>query len=242
MFESAPDTTADIAGKRPVLLIAAHGERGGGGRNERLKALAELTANNLPKHEVTYATIAGEPRLDDVLEDLRGRRISAYPFFMANGYFVDDVLTAKIAAVTDTFDVQAPLGVNPDFVSITARLLAEPLANGFSSVLIVAHGSSKDARSRLAAEDFSANLSNTLPGVEITCCYLEEPPFANDAVSAIDDRTIIVSLFAGDGLHAAGDLPEIMEKHRKTHLPVVTPASEIKEIARMIASGQVEHN
>ena len=46
----------------------------------------------------------------------------------------------------------------------------------------------------------------------VTTAYLEEPPFLQDMMGRLDGPTVVVGMFASDGLHAGEDLPEAMEE------------------------------
>ncbi len=219
----------------PLLLIAAHGERGGDMTNSRLLELTSLVAYTLDGADVKCGTIAGEPRIDDILSASGHRRVLAYPFFMANGYFVDEVLSRLLTGTGKQFEILPPLGVEQRLVDTTANLIRDLQSDLPEAILVVAHGSSKDNRSRIAAEVFAARLQDVLETSKVSCCFLEEEPFADKAISALKTGSVIVNLFAGDGLHGGGDLPEIINNCGMMDIPVVTPAAEIRQIAQMIA-------
>ena len=49
------------AAERPILLVAAHGERGGAGDNARLASIADAAGALLPGWDVRHGVLSGKP-------------------------------------------------------------------------------------------------------------------------------------------------------------------------------------
>ncbi len=222
---------------RPVLLIAAHGERGGEGTNRRLAGIASEVQKLLPQADVRHGVLSGEPSIASALSGIdRSVPLTVFPLFMSEGYFVTQKLPAVLKGLADTWRMLEALGTGDKLARATAaKLLALP-GEKPGSVLVVAHGSSKDDRSRKAAEAFAAHLTHATGGLPVDCCYLEEAPFAHDAVAMLDAGAALVSLFAGEGLHGGDDIPEILEKTGFPEDRVVSPAADIGLVAGIITS------
>lgn len=217
---------------RPVLLIAAHGERGGDGDNRRLLRIAGTVRARLPGHDVRAGVLAGEPSVETALADMADRDVVVAPLFMSTGYFVAEALPRRLAPLVREHRMLPPLGETPAFVHLAARLLGPRAGNG---LLIVAHGSTKDARSRNATEAFAARLGETVGVSAPPCAYLEEPPLADEAIAGSPDGAVIVALFAGAGLHGSTDLARLIEDSARSDLRVVTPAADVDGVAEIVA-------
>ena len=222
------------ATERPLLLVAAHGERGGAGDNARLTAIASQASELLPDWDVRHGVLSGEPAIEDVLAGTAGRAVHVWPFFMCRGYFTDVVLR-RLEDRGKTPVMLDALGETPAFAELTRQMIAEAAASASPAVLVIAHGSTKGTQSRKAAERFAGWLKETGAFAEVSCAFLEEPPFAADAIAAMPQGSAIVSLFAGDGLHGGHDLDEILAASGRSDLGVVTPASDTAAVARIAA-------
>ena len=181
--------------------------------------------------------LSGEPSIVSALAGLdRGAPLTVFPLFMSAGYFVTQKLPAVLKGLANTWRMLEALGTSDELAKATAGKLLELPGEKPGSVLVVAHGSSKDDRSRKAAEAFAAHLTRAMDGLPVACCYLEEARFAHDAVATLDARAALVSLFAGEGLHGGDDIPEILEKTGFPEDRVISPAADIGLVAQIIAS------
>lgn len=222
---------------RPVLLIAAHGERGGEGTNRRLAGIAASVQKLLPQADVRHGVLSGEPSIAFALAGLeRNAPLTVFPLFMSEGYFVTQKLPAVLKGLAGRWRLLPALGSGDELARATAENILRLPGEKPGSVLVVAHGSSKDDRSRKAAEAFAVHLSRATDGLPVTCCYLEEAPFAHDAVASLGKEAALVSLFAGEGLHGGDDIPEILEKTGFPVGRVISPAADIGLVAGIIAS------
>lgn len=218
---------------KPVLLIAAHGERGGEGTNRRLADIAAATARLLPGHDVRHGVLSGEPSLEHALGGSVGK-ITVFPLFMAQGYFVLDALPKRLEKLSVAWTTLPALGANTGFARLAGEAVLALSGPEVCEILVAAHGSTKDTRSRRATEEFAMRLALTCPKAVIRCAYLEEPPFVREAVAGLERHAIIISLFAGDGLHGGGDIPQILEETGFPASRVITPAAEVQLVARVI--------
>lgn len=221
--------------KRPLLIVAAHGERGGTGRNERLRAIARSTAAKLAHWDVACGVLSGSPSIEEAVAGAGSRPVAVWPFFLCGGYFVTTVLRAHLDAVLDNYAMLPEYGSDPALATTAHRMLTNLPGGMPRSVLVVAHGSAKGDQSRLSAVAFGWKLGRLIPEADIGHAFLEEPPFADQIIASLPDGAAIVSLFAGDGLHGSEDVPLILLENGRCDLHLVTPAAEIDAVAEMAA-------
>ncbi|MGQ0673406.1 MAG: CbiX/SirB N-terminal domain-containing protein [Hyphomicrobium sp.] len=218
------DAFRDVA-----VILAAHGDRAGATPNGRLLRLAATIRESGAFGLVTAGVLKGEPTIeqavsdaimtDDVIRERRTGRIVVYPLFMADGYFVRDVLPARIAAAgaSDRYLMLPPLGLDarlPDLIHADALAATHRtgLAADATRLLIVGHGSELGPASANATRAAASAVAGIGGFAETATAFLEEPPFL-DAVLADTRRSTVVSgFFSGDGLHAGEDVPEAIRK------------------------------
>ena len=219
------------------MLIAAHGERGGEGTNRRLAAIADAVTALLPDTDVRHGVLSGEPSFAQALSGLDPQsKVTVFPLFMSKGYFVSRKLPDTLAGLAGSITMLDPLGTGPELAQTAAAALRALPGGPAPHVLVIAHGSSKDDRSRRDAEAFAAGLSRRMHGCDVTCCFLEEQPFAGEAVATLQADAAIVSLFAGEGLHGGDDIPEILIRTGFPDSRIVTPAADVTAVAAIIAA------
>ena len=234
-------------GKRPALLIAAHGDIGGTARNATLRALAKTVRGRLADLPVACGVLNGEPSLKAAFAKLAGHQILVYPLFMSSGYYVENALPERLGLATKgnagsrDVTILPPLGLDPALPALIARRIrdaapANPYSADGTSVLVVAHGSARSPQSRLAAETFADSLGRHLKTGPIRTAYLEETPFAEDAVAALSARSVVVSFFAGEGSHGGEDVPKILADGGKNYVPVIGPVGADRQIAGLVVA------
>lgn len=223
------------ATERPLLLVAAHGERGGAGDNARLASIAAKAGSLLPGWDVRHGVLSGSPSIEEALADADGRAVHIWPFFMCRGYFTDIVLLGRLEALELEHIMLDVLGETRAFAELALKKILEDEVFLSPDVLVIAHGSTKGTQSRLAAEQFAARLTTAGSLANVSCAFLEEPPFADDAIAALPEGSVVVSLFAGDGLHGGHDLDRILAASGRGDLKVVTPAADTEAVARIVA-------
>lgn len=217
----------------PLLVLAAHGERGGAGDNARLRAMCRLAAGLLGgEATVRCGVLSGEPSLEGAVAGAGASPVSVYPVFMSEGFFVREKLPSRLAAAGVTARILPALGVDPGFAQACAERLRVLEGGAPHRVVVAAHGSSKDDRSRRATEAFAARLAAAL-GVPACCAFLEEEPFVDAAIRDLGDDGAIVSLFAGHGLHGGDDMDAIVAASRLPSARVLTPAADAALVARL---------
>ncbi len=152
-----------------------------------------------------------------------------YPLFMADGYFVNVAIPRQLANQDGrAVQVHTPLGLHPELPRLVANLALnaahdENTDPGTHELLLAAHGSKHEPASRLASEDMAAKLRALGIFAGVSVGFLEEAPFVADQLSAISRPVIVVGLFAGQGMHGAGDVPQAVRESGRADVILAPP-------------------
>ena len=237
----------EFGGKKPALLIAAHGNIGGLANNATLFALADTVGARLAGLPVACGVLNGAPAIETVIARFAGQRMLLYPLFMSGGYYLQEALPARLGVGTKgdaggrEVTILSPLGLDPALPALIARRVREAApANPYSvartKVLVIAHGSSKSPQSRIAAETFADGLRKCLKTMSVRTAYLEETPFAEDAVAALCARSVVINFFAGEGRHGGADVADFLSNAGKDYVPVIGPVGADPKIADIVVA------
>lgn len=232
LSRKAPATEDDTGSS---LLIVAHGECGGIGENRLPYALAKAVRERGYYATVDVGFIRAEPLVEDVGRNLPNAPVTVFPLFMSNGYYVRQAIPERLGINGDGCDtlkrpvsILQPVGLNATMPLIVARLATDTARRaGFriedTTLLLVAHGSSKDPASRNATTSVALALETIGQFRDIAIAYLEEPPFLEDQFKTIAGPVVAAGLFIGEGMHGKEDLPQAIEACGRADI-VVTPA------------------
>jgi sirohydrochlorin cobaltochelatase len=235
-----------IGGSSVGLLIAAHGERRPGACNDSVTRLAAAIPACSPLREVTIGFIKGVPTIAQGVRALGTSEIIVYPLFLSAGYFTRVRLPrlledAQEADMSRSIHILPPLGVDPSFGAlIIERLLATALGHRMppelTNVVLLAHGSTGDPASRGAAEQVAAQVRQRLIFRSVRIALLEEPPFLADAVGYASGPLLVFGLFAGEGMHGAGDAPNLVAALNRAGAVFAGTITGLPGIADLIAA------
>ena len=93
------------------------------------------------------------------------------------------------------------------------------------SVLLIGHGSAKNPGRTLCSRRHAATLEAKRRFGWVRVAYLEEPPFAADALANTRGHVVaVIGYLANEGMHATKDLPDLIATERDqrgTHWPPV---------------------
>jgi sirohydrochlorin cobaltochelatase len=205
-----------------ALLLAAHGERMKGADNRALVRLAAMLRERNLAHEVAIGFIKGTPSIGQSVQALAADNLIIYPVFMSDGYFtrvrLPQLLREALRPQSKRrFQVLPPLGLEPALSDLIARgLLAiareRALPPEETNMILLAHGSTTDPASRVAAEQIVQKMRGQAVFRSIGLALLEEAPHLSDVASAMTGALIVFGLFAGEGLHGAQDGPRLVEQ------------------------------
>ncbi|MDZ4761716.1 MAG: hypothetical protein SGJ21_11645 [Alphaproteobacteria bacterium] len=197
-----------MSGERPVILLAAHGERGGAANNARLAGLVEEIGALVPEADVGSVLVSVEGLVAATLDACGSRLVVCLPLLFSDGYFYSE-------RVKPHFDdglhrLGKPLAMWPGFAPFLADNLALRLISRSSDprVVLVAHGSKTSDRPADAARRVAAQMQARYGRVEVG--FLEQAPFAADVIRDVEAPYTAVGLFLGAGLHGADDFDRLV--------------------------------
>ncbi len=200
-----------------ALVLAAHGDRGGEAPNRTLLAHRDRLAATAAFRSVSAGVFRGDPSLTDALQAAdrsQASQILVFPMFMAAGYFTGTVLPSRIAeaGLCLPISILPPLGLDP---SLPPMMLKQAVAAATGAVLeprhsrllVVGHGSAGARASAKSTERVACWLRKTATFAYTETAFLEEEPFLATQLNGRHPPTVVFGFFAGDGLHAAEDVP-----------------------------------
>jgi len=202
------------------LLIVAHGERGGDASNA---GVAQLTATLRARQmaaEVRYGLIKGAPAIETALNAFSQPELLVFPLFLSEGYFAHFVLARRLEQAArvrqyGSLHVLPPLGRDMalgDLIAASAAVAAgkQGLVSRQTTLVLLAHGSSRNSASRLAAGRLARHIRDRGSFRSVRTAFLQEPPGLASVIETIRGPVVIVGLFTGHGLHGADDVNVMM--------------------------------
>ena len=208
-----------------ALLIVGHGSTVNPSSSAPTLAHAAAIQRRGVFADVACCFWKEEPSLRDALFFFRDPAISevyVVPNFISEGYFTRTVIPRELELTgpeTERRNGQVwkycePVG-NHD--SMTAHLLerAREIAPGIpeaeSSLLIVAHGTSLNDNSAVAAKQQAEKIRTLGRFADVLNVYMEEPPLVADWLNLTKTHNVVVvPFFISDGLHSYEDIPALL--------------------------------
>jgi sirohydrochlorin cobaltochelatase len=228
------------------LLIVAHGERGGTATNDNVLRLARSLAARGVVDEVGYGFIKGMPAVHSAMAALRGPEVIVYPLLLSDGYFTSVVLPRLLHEAMSrrqhlSVRILPPMGLDPGLAGlIVARASAVATLRGLdlrqTTLVLLAHGSTRDPASQRATERVACAVSKLARFGSVRRAFLDQPPMLSTVAAAARGPAVIVGLFAGEGRHGVDDVRALMEAHRRTDLHFAGNVASFPEIADLVAA------
>jgi sirohydrochlorin ferrochelatase len=185
------------------VVLCAHGDRRGVDRNSALSRIQQYVEQN-PKIAGCDIALLSEPdMLEQCLSKIEGHVI-VVPMLFSDGYFYEKILRALSEAKLEHKDLLDPIHMWPNLISEVVKSLK------YRDCMLVAHGSKRSSASRKGCEFFADHMQKKNSNLGITQAFLEEAPFANDAIEGLDQPASLVGLFMGSGLHGGEDWGELI--------------------------------
>jgi len=176
------------------------------------------------------------------------------PFFMSNGFFVQEKIPAlfglnefkRVENNRSLYQCDA-LGVDPELSTILEKMAIEAClkigqATKDVDIILIAHGSSKNPASSEAAKLQVRALESRNQFGAVTAAFLDEAPHMEDVLSnCLREQKIGVclGLFAAQGPHAADDVPSAIENALEKYAE--KPAEEAAEKAAEESRGEIHY-
>jgi sirohydrochlorin ferrochelatase len=221
-----------MASQPPVVLLAAHGERGGAANNARLAQLVDQVGALLPEADVGSVLVNVEGVVEAAMKACGPRPVVVLPLLFSDGFFMEQRLRPFVAGKAQA--LAQPLALWPSFAPFLADNLALRLISRSADprVVLVAHGSKQSGPSAVAARSIATRLSARYGRVEVG--FLEEAPFAADVIAGIEPPYATVGLFFGAGLHGTEDFDVLVSD--APHLPEAAfTVGELPGLAGLVA-------
>jgi sirohydrochlorin cobaltochelatase len=208
-----------------ALLIVGHGSTVNPASSQPTLRHAASIRRRGVFAEVACCFWKEEPSLRDALFFFRDpaiREVYVVPNFISEGYFTRTVIPRELeltGAETERPNGQMwkycePVG---NHESMTGHLLerASEIAPGIAgketSLLIVAHGTSLNDNSAVAAKEQAEKIRALGQFSAVLNVYMEEPPLVSDWVNLTKTRNVVVvPFFISDGLHSNEDIPALL--------------------------------
>ncbi len=166
-----------------------------------------------------------EPSLRDALLFFRDRAIRevyVVPNFISEGYFTQTVIPRELELTgpeTERANGQvwkycSPVGGHESMTEhllVRARQIAPGVAESEATLLIVAHGTSLNDNSAVAAKAQVEKIRSLGRYASVLNVYMEEAPLVSNWASLTKTRNVIVvPFFISDGLHSYEDIPALL--------------------------------
>ncbi len=175
-----------------------------------------------------------EPSLRDAVFffcDPSIREVYVVPNFISEGYFTRTVIPRELeltGAETQRPSGQvwkycAPVGNHESMTRHLlkrAREIAPGIAEKETTLLIVAHGTSLNDNSAVAAKEQAEKIRDLGRYAAVLNVYMEEPPLVSDWVDLTKTQNVVVvPFFISDGLHSYEDIPALLGIEGKSEAP-----------------------
>lgn len=218
---------------RPVILLAAHGERGGAANNARLARIVEQVGAAVPDADVGSILVNVEGLVERAVSACGPRPLLVLPLLFSDGFFFEKRLKPFVTGAGR--DLAPPLALWRSFAPFLADNLALRTISQSADprVLLVAHGSKQPGRSaacaRLVAQAMQARYGRIEAG------FLEEAPYAADLAAAMEQTWAAVGLFLGEGMHGGEDFDVLVSTAKRRPVAAFT-AGELPGLPGLIAA------
>lgn len=218
---------------RPVILLAAHGERGGAANNARLAGIVVQVGAAIPEADVGSILVNVEGVVQRTLEACGTRQVLCLPLLFSDGFFFEKRLKPFFGGPER--QLAPPLALWRSFAPFLADNLALRTISHAADprVVLVAHGSKETGRSAACARIVARELQARYGRIEVG--FLEEPPFATDLAAAAEPPWVALGLFLGEGMHGGVDFDVLVSS--AVHRPMAAfTAGELPGLANLIAA------
>jgi sirohydrochlorin cobaltochelatase len=214
-----------LSNSSSALLIVGHGSTVNPASSAPTLAHAAAIRSRGIFADVACCFWKEEPSLRDALVFFRDpaiRDVFVVPNFISEGYFTRTVIPRELeltGATTERRNGQVwkycePVGSHD---SMTGHLLerAREIAPGVSeadaTLLIVAHGTSLNDNSAVAAKEQAEKIRALGRYADVLNVYMEEPPLVSDWMHLTKTpHVVVVPFFISDGLHSYEDIPALL--------------------------------
>lgn len=233
-----------------ALLLVAHGSERYADAGRWVRSHAAALAAGGAFAQVGVGLLNGAPSSADALAELSAPVVRIVPFFMEAGWFTRSAVPRALGLQGDvtqrdgqTLRYASPVGTHPAMASLIEQRVRR-FGGGVPALVVVGHGSARSPGRVTALHDHVATLNASRAFEVATAAFLEEPPFAADAMAGLRDRPLaVLGFFAGEGGHVREDLPNLIaaEQARRDcpliDCGIIAEEPELRRIILDLATG-----
>jgi len=208
------DRSGDENQGEEAILLLGHGSHLNPGSSQPVHAHAEtLRSVQNGYDEVRTAFWKEEPSFRDSVRNVRAEKVYAVPVFMAEGYFVDQVIPRELDVESDRVTYTPPVGTHPSMSDVIEERALDILGDSTSpddtALSIVGHGTERNPKSAESALAHVERIRRRGRFAEAGAVFMDEPPYVDDLTVHFDSENIVVvPFFTADGYHTREDIPE----------------------------------
>ena len=207
--------------KSCALVLGAHGSLAAPNSNQPLYDLADSIMAKGIFAAVTPAFLNGDPLMVDFMQRLPAADISSIvivPVMTSVGYYLQSVIPKQIATNPQASDFQiyiAPVvGLHQKVVDLVAAridtmMATDAFAADDTTIVLVGHGTRRNANSCKSTYDLLNRLKNLRPSLKFDIAFLDQDPEAEAVANSIStENTLIIPFLISRGPHTTVDIPE----------------------------------
>jgi len=206
--------------KNSALLLVGHGSSKTPNARTAASRLAERIAELDLFAEVKACFWKEEPFVS--LDLVTSPEVFVVPYFSGVGIFTTKLIPQRLGLtgpITEidgrTIYYSAPVGTHPEIPCLLCRRAHElcrqqGLKATETTLLMIAHGSSKPGGSSGTPEKVADRLRLDAGFAEVQVAYIEQEPFVHDWPKLVKTRHVLAApLLVSEGMHASQDLPPL---------------------------------
>lgn len=233
-----------------ALLLIAHGSGRYADAGHWVRSHAAALAAEGAFAQVGIGLLNGSPSAAEALAELQAPTVRIVPFFMESGWFTQTAVPRALGLDRDvtvhdgqTLRYAAPVGTHPMMAALIEQRVRRR-AGSVPALVGVGHGSARLPGRVTALHHHVAALRERGAFKVATAAFLEEPPFAADAMAGLRDMPLaVLGFFAGEGGHVRDDLPALITEERAQRdrplidCGIIAEEPELRRIILDLAAG-----
>ena len=167
-----------------TLLLLGHGSSKHPDSSRSVREHAEILSQAGCFTEVRCAFLKEEPFIEHALDGVDDEQVIIVPDFLAEGYFTRQVVPAKLGDKLRSANIccTPPVGTHPMMAEIINDVAREVLGDWTpeqTSLLVVGHGSGKNACSKQSLLGHLQEVRNNTDFAQVADLWLEELPLVS---------------------------------------------------------------
>ncbi len=201
-----------------ALVLGAHGSLAAPDSNQPLYDLADSISATDIFSAVTPAFLNGDPLMTNFLAHLPEGDVVIVPAMTSVGYYLQSVIPKRIAENPNhqqcRIFISPVVGMHKRIAGLAAaRIDATMTADGMrtddTTVVLVGHGTRRNANSCKSTYDLLDQLKQLRPELTFEIAFLDQDPEAEAVAQKIDTpHTVVIPFLISRGPHTTVDIPE----------------------------------